>query len=119
MADRFPSLTTAISLLDSARTMRHPADIRRNITLARRALCDVLVVLDSMEAPRAPADGRSVDRAALRTVTITCPVNGVEVPTDIVIDEETYRSAIFDDNQIKCPSCVRWHQWSKKDAFLR
>jgi hypothetical protein len=52
-------------------------------------------------------------------VTITCPVNGVEIPTDVEIDPESYRSAIFDDNQIKCSSCGQWHQWSTKDTFLR
>jgi hypothetical protein len=119
MADRFPSLTTAINLLDSARMMRQPADIRRNVTLARSALYDVIVVLDGMETPRSSTGGRSVGTCAPATVMITCPVKGVDIPTDIVIDEESYQSAIFDDNQIKCSSCGQWHQWSTKDTFLR
>jgi hypothetical protein len=121
MADKFPSLTTAINLLDSARTMRYPADIRRNVILARSALYDLIVALDAMEAPRQPIAGRSVAVAGCprATVMITCPVNGVAIPTDVEIDPESYRSAILDDNQIKCPSCGQWHQWSTKDTFLR
>ena len=114
MADRFPSLTTAINLLDSARMMRYPADIRRNVTLARSALYDVIVVLDALENT-----GRAGSGCPEATVMITCPVNGVEIPTDVEIDEEAYRSAIFDDNQIKCSSCGQWHQWSTQDTFLR
>ena len=116
MADRFPNLTTAINLLDAARVMRYPADMRRNITLARSALYDAIVVLDAMEAP-APDRASSGSRKA--TVMITCPVDGVEIATDIEIDEQLYRSAIFEDNQIKCSSCGHWHQWSTKDTVLR
>jgi hypothetical protein len=55
----------------------------------------------------------------MATVTITCPVNGVDVATDVSIDEESYKTATFEDNQIKCSSCNKWHQWTTKDTFLR
>jgi hypothetical protein len=78
-----------------------------------------MVVLDSMETPRPAASHRSKSGCRMATVMITCPVNGVEIPTDVEIDEESYRSAIFEDNQLKCGSCGQWHQWSTKDTFLR
>ena len=118
MADRFPSLTLAINLLESARMMRYPADIRRNVTLARSALYDVIVVLDAMETQQASGPP-AASRCRPARVMINCPVNDDEIPTDVELDEESYRLAIFEDNQIKCPSCGQWHQWSTKDTFLR
>ena len=55
----------------------------------------------------------------MATVTITCPVNGVDVATDIASDVESFETAIYEDRQIKCSSCNEWHQWSTKDTFLR
>jgi hypothetical protein len=98
--------------------MRYPDDIRRNITLARSALSDVIMLLDSVSTPSPGLTPRSVP-GGMFTVTIKCRVTGAELPTDIKIDEESFRTAIFDDNQIKCSSCGQWHQWSTGDAFLR
>ena len=118
MSEKFPGITTAINLLDSARMMRYPDDIRRNITLARSALYDVIVVLDSMEPPGLGSSHRLISDRKMATVMIHCPVNGSELATDIEIDVESYKTAIFEDNQIKCSSCGQWHQWSTKDTFL-
>jgi hypothetical protein len=119
MDEKYNGITTAINLLESARIMRYPDDIRRNITLARSALYDVLVTLDSMSARPPGLSPRSRSGGGMFTVTIKCRVTGAEIPTDIKIDEESFRTAIFADNQIKCSSCGQWHQWSTEDAFLR
>jgi hypothetical protein len=39
-------ITTAINLLESARVMRRPADVRRNLLLARSALYDAISMID-------------------------------------------------------------------------
>ena len=118
MTEKFPGLTTAINLLDSARMMRYPIDIRRNVTLARSALYDVIVVLDSMEPPRLGSSHRLISDCKKATVAIRCPVNGTEIETDVEIDVDSFETAIFEDNQIKCSSCGQWHQWATKDTFL-
>jgi hypothetical protein len=117
MAEEYKGISTAINLLESARSMRYPDDIRRNITLARSALYDVIIALDSTTPPRSRRGRRSMSRCG--TVTITCPVLSVEVATDIELDEASFRTATLEDNQIKCSACGQWHQWAKKDAFLR
>lgn len=119
MTDTFPGITTAINLLESARMMRYPAELRRNLTLARSVLYDTIVELDARETPRSGPTRESVGPCGRSTVMIRCPVRGTEIATDIAIDEESYKSALFEDNQIKCSSCGQWHQWSTKDAFLR
>jgi hypothetical protein len=52
-------------------------------------------------------------------VTIRCPTTGDELATDIEIDEKSFRTAAFDDRQIKCRACNVWHPWATSDAFLR
>jgi hypothetical protein len=54
----------------------------------------------------------------MATVTIKCPVSGDDVATDVELDVDAYNAATLEDNQIKCSSCNRWHQWTKKDTFL-
>jgi hypothetical protein len=51
-------------------------------------------------------------------VTIKCPETGDDVATDVQLDFDSYNAATLEDNQIKCSSCNRWHQWTKKDTFL-
>jgi hypothetical protein len=55
----------------------------------------------------------------MATVTIRCPVSGDDVATDVVLDVEAYKTATLEDRQIWCSSCDQWHQWTKKDTFLR
>ena len=55
----------------------------------------------------------------MATVTIKCPVNGDDVPTDVELDVQSHETATLEDRQIKCSSCNKWHQWTKKDTFLR
>lgn len=119
MSEKFPGIATAINLLESARMMRYPADIRRNVILARSALYDAIVVLDSIDPPRLGSSHRLISNCKTATVMIQCPVSGTDIATDVEIDVDTYKSAIFEDNQIKCASCGQWHQWSTKDTFLR
>jgi hypothetical protein len=47
------SITTAVNLLEAARLMRHPADIRRNLVLARSALYDAISMIDHASSPAA------------------------------------------------------------------
>ena len=85
--------------------MRYPDEVRRNVTLARSVLFDVLVMIDSAGTPIAGAAGHSVGGRTLATVTIKCPVTGAEIPTDIQTDEDSFATARFEDQQIHCPSC--------------
>ena len=34
-------------------------------------------------------------------------------------DTHVLVTATLEDRQIKCSSCNQWHQWTKKDTFLR
>ncbi|MDQ1426031.1 MAG: hypothetical protein QOD72_3529, partial [Acidimicrobiaceae bacterium] len=42
--------------------------------------------------------GDSCHGAFMATVTIKCPVNGDDVPTDVLMDVESYETAIVEDN---------------------
>jgi hypothetical protein len=44
-------VSTAMHLLEAARVMRHPADIRRNLVLARSALYDAISMIDHASSP--------------------------------------------------------------------
>jgi hypothetical protein len=78
-----------------------------------------MVMLASVEAPKLGSSHRLISDRNMATVMIHCPVNCTEIATDVEVEVESYTTAIFEDNQIKCSSCGQWHQWSTKDTFLR
>ncbi len=53
-------------------------------------------------------------------VLIRCPQTNLPVSTGLFMDEPTFESATFqdDENRLKCPLCREIHVWQKEEAYL-
>jgi hypothetical protein len=53
-----------------------------------------------------------------RSVVITCPKTGQEVPTGLRMDEQGLAAATLTDNPLDCPACGQTHDWDISEARL-
>lgn len=49
------------------------------------------------------------------TIMITCPNCGKKYPSPIQMDQQSFQSAIIENNDMECPYCKRNESISKKD----
>ena len=54
----------------------------------------------------------------MRSIIITCPNTGQEVPTGFKMDEEGFAAATLTENPFTCPACGQVYDWDMKDARL-
>lgn len=51
-------------------------------------------------------------------VVFTCPLTGVDVPTGIDTDPESFELVAAFDVRLRCPQCGQRHDWSELNARL-
>jgi hypothetical protein len=49
---------------------------------------------------------------------IKCPETGYEIPTGLVTDRETFRSAPVFFARVLCPACGNQHEWFAQQAWV-
>lgn len=49
---------------------------------------------------------------------VVCPVTGKAVSTGIAMSLKAFETSKLDNNSFRCPTCGKFHMWSKKDVLL-
>lgn len=50
---------------------------------------------------------------------VKCPATGKDIPTELEMTKEAFKTADISPQPVRCPYCERDHTWYKSDAFLK
>ena len=52
------------------------------------------------------------------TVMIKCPDTGIDIPTGMVADRESFRATPVFFARVRCPLCGSTHEWFAQEAWV-